>query len=110
MSSGAHWRPAGEMCFRGGVFLGGRRCIPQCILGVFWDLECTFSPGGGIFLVHSWTVSNILENILTIYSDNMYSDNNPPPSAANVPAGRAGGEYRDRSMESRTVPIFGPGT
>ena len=79
MSSGAHGRPAGEMCFRGGVFLGGRRCIPQCILGVFWDLECTFSPGGGIFLVHSWTVSNILENILTIYSDNMYSDNNPPP-------------------------------
>ena len=30
-------------------------------------------------------------------------------AAANVPAGRAGGEYRDRSTESRTVPIFGPG-
>ena len=30
-------------------------------------------------------------------------------AAANVPAGHAGGEYRDRSTESRTVPIFGPG-
>jgi hypothetical protein len=30
-------------------------------------------------------------------------------AAANVPAGRAGGEYRDRSTESRTVPSFGLG-
>ena len=34
------------------------------------------------FLVHYWTVLNILVNIrvLIIYSDNIYSDNTPPSS------------------------------
>ena len=59
----------------------GAPYIPQCILvySGIWNVHSTLGRCIlSVFLVHSWTVLNILVNILGIYSDNIYPDNNPP--------------------------------